>query len=605
MLKYIKTISIIILLPLIGCNSFLSENEAPKLNYDYYSTPEGVNAIVNAGYSYLRWGCAGENMTILSEMGTDLFTEASDGGNKAAFNQYGSQLNPDNSILRSLWENHYKGISNSNIAIEQIEKSDLAEDKKKVKIAEMKFIRAFLYFDLVQQFGKIPLEIKGSTQVSTSFKRSSVSEVYNQIITDLTEAEESLPFEVSTTNKGMATSSAAAHLLAKVYLTRGSAVSEDRGQEPTDMNNALKYAEKIIKGGTNSLLSDFNDLWSIDNMGHEEIIFAVQFTSNPIFNESGNRIHVYWTSLYEDFPGMLRDIINGRPYRRLQPTEKVYYELFDRKNDSRFYKSFKWVFYANNEKTIPLWEELSENGVIYFTPDPNKNQTIGKSKFAIGDTAVFYTLDRYNLSTNDINLKRVIAERSYTYMPYDMYDLAHYPILVKHIAPNRPSVAELASSREWVIMRLGETYLIAAEAAGRSENYQLAAEYINTLRKRAAWKNGENKMSQYWIVENGDPFDNESTFNHIEITPSELTSTDFVSFILNERGRELLGEINRWEDLVRCEKLYEWVKKYNNEAKSIQPYHKLRPIPQSHIDRLLPAGNVQEEQNEGYYSNIK
>ncbi|MDD2437740.1 MAG: hypothetical protein PHG27_02940 [Massilibacteroides sp.] len=53
--------------------------------------------------------------------------------------------------------------------------------------------------------------------------------------------------------------------------------------------------------------------------------------------------------------------------------------------------------------------------------------------------------------------------------------------------------------------------------------------------------------------------------------------------------------------MVRCEKLYEWVKKYNQEAKSIQTYHKLRPIPQSHIDRLIPAGDIKEEQNEGYY----
>ena len=50
-------------------------------------------------------------------------------------------------------------------------------------------------------------------------------------------------------------------------------------------------------------------------------------------------------------------------------------------------------------------------------------------------------------------------------------------------------------------------------------------------------------------------------------------------FILNERGRELLGETNRWEDLVRCELLYDWVKKYNPDAIYIKPYHKLRPIP--------------------------
>ncbi len=174
MKKYITIITIIFSIHFIGCENYLSEDGAPKLNYDYYSTSEGIDAIINAGYSYLRWGCGGENMTILDEMGTDLFTEGSDGSNKAAFNQYGSQLNPDNGILKSMWENHYKGISNSNIAIQQIEGSSLLESLKKEKTAEVQFIRAYLYFDLVQQFGKIPLVTKGSTKLILVLRGSSV-----------------------------------------------------------------------------------------------------------------------------------------------------------------------------------------------------------------------------------------------------------------------------------------------------------------------------------------------------------------------------------------------------------------------------------------------
>ncbi|MCE5179189.1 MAG: RagB/SusD family nutrient uptake outer membrane protein [Porphyromonadaceae bacterium] len=601
MKKYITIITIIFSIHFIGCENYLSEDGAPKLNYDYYSTSEGIDAIINAGYSYLRWGCGGENMTILDEMGTDLFTEGSDGSNKAAFNQYGSQLNPDNGILKSMWENHYKGISNSNIAIQQIEGSSLLESLKKEKTAEVQFIRAYLYFDLVQQFGKIPLVTKGSTEVNTSFKRAPLSDIYAQIISDLREAEASLPKEVGSSMKGKATAFAAAHLLSKVYLTRASAITDNRGQKPSDLDSALHYSEKVIKEGPYQLLENYSDLWDINNMGNKEVIFSVQFTSNPIFNGGGNKMHLYWTSLYEDLPGMLRDIYNGRPYRRLQPTAKVYYNLYDRKNDSRFYKSFRWVLYANEENSIPKWQILSDNSGVYFTPDPAKGQIAGSPKFAIGDTAVYYTVDRYNLSPNDTKLKKILAERYYTYMPYDMYDLAHYPILLKHLAPNRPSVAETSSSREWVRMRLGETYLIAAEAAGRKKDYDLAATYINKVRERAAWHDSETKMSQYWAIEGGAPFDTHGTYNEMMVSATSLASGAFIEFLLDERARELLGEVNRWEDLVRCEKLYEWVKEFNKGAKSIQSYHKLRPIPQSHIDRLIPAGDIKEEQNEGYY----
>ena len=246
--------------------------------------------------------------------------------------------------------------------------------------------------------------------------------------------------------------------------------------------------------------------------------------------------------------------------------------------------------------------ESCNKGEIYFTPDPQKGQIAGKKKFEVGDTAIYYTIEKTGFKKNSIEMKKLRADKSYTYYPYEVHDSKHYPTLIKHLAPNRPSVAEKASSREWVRMRLGETYLIAAEAAGRKGDFDLAAKYINVIRERAAWADGETKTAQYWEIEGGAPDNINSTYDNIKVTATELSTGDFVSFILDERGRELLGEICRWEDLVRTEKFYEWVKKYNSDAEAaIKPYHKLRPIPQTHIDRLDPVGPVEEEQNEGYY----
>lgn len=585
-----------------ACTNWLSEDGAPKMTYDYYGTEQGVDAAVAAAYSFLRWGCGNERYDVLTELGTDLFTAGSDGKNKTSFNAYGTQLNPEDNILSGLWENHYKGISDANIAMDQIRQSDMSESKKLTSLGEMLFIRSFLYFELVQQFGKVPLVTEGSFEIRTDFKRAAIADIYKQIITDLRTAVEYLPEKVDDSQKGKATSYAASHLLAKVYLTRGSAVTDVRGQKATDMDSVLYFAENVIKNSPYRLLKNFADLWNIDNMGNSEVIFAVQFTSNPIFNDDGNTFHLYWLPVYDDEDGMERDIFYGRPYKRYRPTDKVLFKLYDRKNDSRFYKSFRWAYMSNYAKTIPVWKELEDKGEIYFTPDPQKGQIAGKKKFEVGDTAIYYTIEKTGLEKNSIEMKKLRADKSYTYYPYEVHDSKHYPTLIKHLAPNRPSVAERASSREWVRMRLGETYLIAAEAAGRKGDFDLAAKYINVVRERAAWADGETKTAQYWEIEGGTSDDVNSTYDNIKVTAAELSTGDFVSFILDERGRELLGEICRWEDLVRTEKFYEWVKKYNSDAEAaIKPYHKLRPIPQTHIDRLDPVGPVEDEQNEGYY----
>jgi hypothetical protein len=212
-----------------------------------------------------------------------------------------------------------------------------------------------------------------------------------------------------------------------------------------------------------------------------------------------------------------------------------------------------------------------------------------------GDTAIYYS----------IHPRKTDREYNYTYLQWDRTNLVnnnnHYPQLVKWLDPNRAAINDAAGNRPWVRMRLGETYLLAAEAAGRKGDFDKAAQYINVIRQRAAWHDGEAKGSQYWTEEGGAVNDPNSTFDEIKVTPDDLR-TNFIDFILDERARELLGEYMRWEDLVRCEKLYEYVTKYNPDAASnIKEYHKLRPIPQSYIDTLNPAGTNEENQNEGYY----
>lgn len=81
----------------------------------------------------------------------------------------------------------------------------------------------------------------------------------------------------------------------------------------------------------------------------------------------------------------------------------------------------------------------------------------------------------------------------------------------------------------------------------------------------------------------------------MQISENELT----IDFLLEERARELCGEQIRWFDLKRTNKLIEYVRLYNMDAKdNIQDYHMLRPIPQSQLDAIT---NKEEfKQNPGY-----
>ncbi|MDR2627913.1 MAG: RagB/SusD family nutrient uptake outer membrane protein [Dysgonamonadaceae bacterium] len=598
MKKYKGNISTIIMTVIVifiaGCDDYLAEKEVPRLSVEYYGTPEGADAAAVAAYSYMRFGVGGENANVFNELGNDLTTGAV-GAVGYPTNIYDNALSPSTTTRLALylfWQNHYKAINTTNIVVGELPKNEkLTEAEKNAALAEMYFLRAYFYFDLVQQFGKIPLVLEADYAVRTSFQRAPVADIYRAMIGDLRFAAEHLREKTSASEKniGKATRYAAAHLLSKVYLARCSAVTEQRGQQPTDADSALYYARMVIESPNYKLLDNFSSLWDPNNQGHSEVVFSVQFSTDPIYNattgssytglDDGNKLHLYWCAMYENLPGLVRDVENGRPYRFHRVTNRTMFDLYDRKNDSRFYKSFKWVWYCNRAVA------------------PSRTNPFGLN---VGDTALYHSL----------NPKPDDATYAYTYIQWNRDNISaindYYPQLIKFIEPNRTTVNAQGGVREWVRMRLGETYLLAAEAAGRTGNFTAAAEYFNVVRQRAAWHDGEAKMSQYWREEGGEYGNTSSTYNEIKVEASylsSLTADQFVDFVLDERGRELLGECMRWEDLVRCEKLYEYVKTrgYNPEATYIQPYHKLRPIPQQHIDRLIPAGVVAEEQNEGYY----
>ncbi|GAC1384805.1 MAG: RagB/SusD family nutrient uptake outer membrane protein [Ginsengibacter sp.] len=564
-MKRIFLIFSIISLGVLSCKKQLDENVISTVTDSYYSTPAGFDAAVNASYSFLRSFYATERGMTLSVFGTDTYTNGSDGSYKFV-NQYTTQFDARTDIVEQVWNDCFVAINTCNAVIDRADKVVGLDSKTKTtRVAEAKFLRAQYYFILVQMFGPVPLNVHENINVVSTANRTPIDSIYNNIITDLLAAEANLPIITPAANNGRAHKAAAEHLLSRVYLTRASSTAAQSG----DYKSAYDYSKMVINNYSYKLLPDFAKVFEQGSgQINDEIIWAVQYTTDPITNSTGNSAHLYFLMEYDVQPGMQRDVINGRPFKRFRPTDFTLSTIFkDRLNDTRYEKSFKSTFFSNKP------------GSYKATFDGSKSLN-----FAIGDTAIF--LPGYNPGSNNILTygpkysQAYFDSRPYQVLTPSKYTQKLYPTLIKFLDPLRPDKTTVEGSRNFNAFRLAETYLIAAEASLKLGLLNEAANFINTVRIRSA------RIT-------ADPVQNIAFRQAMMITPADVT----IDFILDERARELLGEQFRWFDLVRTNKLLERVKKYNPEAAAnIKSFHTLRPIPQTQIDRTSNPF----QQNPGY-----
>jgi hypothetical protein len=139
---------------------------------------------------------------------------------------------------------------------------------------------------------------------------------------------------ITASEEGRAYKPAAEALLARVQLTIG------------NWAEAEELSANVINNYAFELVTPYAALWDINNQENSEIIWAVQFTDDPLFNGPGNSGHLYFIFDYTFNPAMVRDIENGRPFQRFLPTNFLF-KLYDRSMDARWNGSFKTVWYAN------------------------------------------------------------------------------------------------------------------------------------------------------------------------------------------------------------------------------------------------------------------
>jgi hypothetical protein len=530
---------------LAACNKQLEEYNPTGLTIDQvFSTPDGFETLVNAAYSYNRWWYGKEEGYNMAEMGTDLWTSGT-GDKYPDLTQY-INLQASNGVMSVLWRQLYSAINLCNTGIGRINNAGYPDDKRTLRDAELHFLRAFYYWHIVEMWGGVHFTVKETAGVETVANRTPVDTFYAQIFRDLDVAVKNLP--VTTGDYGRVTKPAAQAFLARMYLTRG---MNDR---------AAALADSVINNYGFSLQPAYADLWRMDNLQNKEIVWAVNYMKNLVFDDrldatlypnghsrGAHNGHLMFGMKYDDLPGMQRDIVNGRPFNRYMPTLYLL-DLFNERADARYNASFKSVWLCNNIKTAPAGMKL-------------------------GDTAIICT--KYVVSREDTAGKRYrVYDRNIVYSAAgEGKDRTHYVSLKKFDDATRASMNEEQSSRDAYIIRLAELYLIAAEAQINLGNPGKAAEYITALRKRATIPGHEAEMA---------------------VTAADMT----LEFILDERARELAGEQLRWFDLKRTGKLGARIAAHNPDAaKNFQTFHNVRPIPQDQIDAVTNKSEFTQNPN--------
>lgn len=618
-----------------GCSkSFLNEELITARNTEDYKTTIGLDGLVTGMYQSLRFHFNYEWAYATTNYGVDEFTVGGD-PTMQMWNSYDANLNSLTGDVRTVWDNMYGAINSANIVIQNVPTYYDEGPNKNIRLGEGYFIRGFNYFKLVNQYGGVPLKLTPSESVEFEFTRNTAQEVFEQILSDLKQAYDLLP--PSAAQRGRITKWAAAHYLAKVHLFRASEAynSWNSATKSSDLDNVIRYGTEVINNSGHKLATNFVDLWNYTgpdaaNETNAEIILAAQFSNNTSTQgRFGNQLHLHYPSVYQNLPGMIRDLPGGREFQRLRSTDYAM-DVFDRVNDSRFWKSFKTRYLCNNPKGAPKW-------IAPYAPPGQVDQP----KFTGGEESILYivnntgdtryTSDNINYRAPHMFVRYFNGQAENMLGGHGNYSASRYVGLSKFADGSREIVASQFGRRDGILARLADTYLMVAEAYGRKGQYTDALPFINALRDRAAYKDGEDRS---FYVDGGVAYKTNAAANtaayvsysdkntyyesndnmavttastlssmHINSVSDIFNSTSefynllnaggdadkFLQFILNERSRELIGELMRWEDLTRTRTLVARCQAFNAEAKPTAKDY-LRPIPQSFLDQIKTAG---------------
>ena len=415
----------------LGSCSLETDPLVNQTDTNFYKTTEDAYAALVGCYDGLQvaTGASGLGVPVISEvMSDDCFggTGASDGYNYALIDEFDKSRSPsDVDLLNNNWIAYYRAIYRCNLFLLKMDQIDWKGDTalRNTYESETKFIRAYMYFEMVRLWGNIPLLTAPSTD---NIPQATPEEVYKVIAEDLVFAADNLPTAAyNSVPNGRITKWAAKSLLGRVYLYYTGYYGKTDLAGVVTKAQALGHLEDVISSSGHGLVSDFSTLWpaaSVDQYAGEnnkEFIFSIKYTYTSDYN--GNTDGNAWLVMF----GMRE--FSSYPY------------------------GHGWGVTVNSK----LWDDYAAN-------DTRRGATV------IG-------IEEENIAFNKIN-----SQREYT----GYYNKKYCPMIDKD-GKELPMVLgspfwDISQFQDYVVLRYADVLLMAAELGSGS-----AQSYFDQVRQRA------------------------------------------------------------------------------------------------------------------------
>ena len=247
---------------------------------------------------------------------------------------------PSNSVMSNVWTGCYQMINRANLIISKAPDVTDNPGLRDRLVGETKFLRAWAYFELVSQWGDVPLYTETVTSATGFQGKAASADIYALILSDLTEATQKLPETYGASDNGRATKGAAYAMLGKVNMQKGDYA-------------AAKTALLQIYGKY-SLVNDFQ--WNFDGdikndngvtltTGHE---FNTESIFEVVFVDKGDN-NFNWGYNGEGSTSPLSTVRNqeyGITWGNTIPSNNLLNEFED--NDPRY----KFTFYEEGDQIL-------------------------------------------------------------------------------------------------------------------------------------------------------------------------------------------------------------------------------------------------------------